>query len=94
MNMNIKNSPCIFFLRLERSKSSDCAEAPAGTVAATSALVLASAGVALHGGWGRPTPAPAHAATTLVGGLVAPPREPTTAAEAFWKMPHKGEIQL
>lgn len=47
-------------------------------------------GVALHGGWGRPAPAPAHAATTLVGGLVAPPREPTTAAEAFWKMPHKG----
>ncbi|KAJ0172634.1 hypothetical protein K1T71_011773 [Dendrolimus kikuchii] len=49
-------------------------------------------GVALHGGWGRPAPAPAHAATTLVGGLVAPPREPTTAAEAFWKMPHKDEL--
>lgn len=47
-------------------------------------------GVALHGGWGRGAPAPAHAATTLVGGLVPPPREPTTAAEAFWKMPHKG----
>lgn len=51
-------------------------------------------GVALHGGWGRPAPAPAHAATTLVGGLVAPPREPTTAAEAFWKMPHKGTLSL
>ncbi|CAK1542593.1 unnamed protein product [Leptosia nina] len=48
-------------------------------------------GVALHGGWGRAAPAPAHAAT-LVGGLVAPPREPTTAAEAFWKMPHKDEL--
>lgn len=48
-------------------------------------------GVALHGGWGRGAPAPAHAATTLVGGLVPPPREPTTAAEAFWKMPHKGK---
>ncbi|CAG9571849.1 unnamed protein product [Danaus chrysippus] len=48
----------------------------------------------MHGGWGRAAPAPAHAATTLVGGLVAPPREPTTAAEAFWKMPHKGVYAL